>query len=135
MALENSIDVNSVTPQEVLLRLRLIFHLIFVRQTTPAQDLRFKTETIRVPPESPRSRVISQDNNFVSFLYDKLSSPLQMKYFPFSDEAGVFPFIQYKTKLISMHRKAEPGLMYNLLKPLARVSRTYNKTISPYPKG
>ena len=30
MALENSIDVNSVTPQEVLLRLRLIFHLIFV---------------------------------------------------------------------------------------------------------
>ena len=30
-----------------------------------------------------------------------------------------------KTKLISMHRKDEPGLMYNLLKPLARVSRTY----------
>ena len=30
MALENSIDVNSLTPQEVLLGLRLIFQLIFV---------------------------------------------------------------------------------------------------------
>ena len=73
MALENSIDVNSVTPQEVLLRLRLIFHLIFVilsSETTLtwpwlSSDLKLKPLEFPLIPEEHID--ISEQQLFLSF--------------------------------------------------------------------
>ena len=100
MALENSIDVNSVTPQEVLLRLRLIFHLIFVilsSETTLtwpwlSSDLKLKPLEIPLLPEEHID--ISEQQLFLSFRINYFSSCLKMKYFSFSDGGGIFPFIQ-----------------------------------------
>ena len=84
MALENSIDVNSVTPQEVLLRLRLIFHLIFVilsSETTLtwpwlSSDLKLKPLEIPLLPEEHID--ISEQQLFLSFRINFFFSSIEI---------------------------------------------------------